>query len=198
MDAGETFALCISRVRDPALRLTLSRARPAIEAEAATYERRATRSELHRVLQTTSIGGVPIEEMVRTYDSRMAKKGQPGRKVYDEIKMLPENDTCPFCGHRSVSTLDHILPKGRYAPFTVTPVNLVASCSDCNKAKGDRGPTQPVDTILHPYFDDVTDRQWLFASVVPRVPAAVHFRVQQVQQWSNVLNARVVNQFALL
>lgn len=144
------------------------------------------------------IGAVPGSEMVKTYDRRMAKKGQPGRPIYDLIKLLPDLDRCPFCDHRNISTLDHILPKTQYPIFAVTPVNLVGACTDCNKAKLNISPTCAGDTVLHPYFDRVSDQQWLMAEVVQPAPAALTFHVVDVDEWDDALNARIAHQFKVL
>ncbi len=198
MAAGETFAICISRVRNRAIRRALIAIRPDIEAAAADYVVKADNAELYRIPQVDPIGTVPGTEMVRTYDGRMAQKGQPGRPIYDRLKLLPDNDRCPFCDLRNVSTLDHFLPKQDYPIFAVTPVNLVGCCADCNKLKHAAIPMNANNTVLHPYFDDVTTQKWLAAVAVERAPAAVTFHVVEVDEWDVTLNARVVYQFELL
>ena len=198
LDAGETFAICISRVRNTVMRRSLVAIRPDIEAAAADYMRKAEDGELHLIPQVNTIGTVPGSEMVKTYDGRMAKKGQPGRPIYDQIKLLPEDDRCPFCDHRNISTLDHILPKTPHPIFAVTPVNLVGACADCNKSKLDFTPAGAGDTVLHPYFDEVSDKQWLTARVVQKSPVALTFHVVDVDEWDDVLNARIAHQFDLL
>lgn len=198
LDVGETFSTCISRVKNSATRRRLVRIRPDIVAAATDYEEKAENGELHLIRPMVRIGTVPGREIVKTYDGRMAKKGQPGRPIYDQIKLLPEHDRCPFCDHRNVSTLDHILPKSRYPIFAVTPVNLVGSCADCNKAKMEFFPTSASDSILHPYFDEVGDLKWLIARVVMSSPAAVTFNAIDVDDWDHDLNARVAGQFDLL
>lgn len=198
MDAGETFTTCISRVRDPDMKRRMLAILPDIVAAAADYVDKAENGGLHLIPETNVIGAVPGSEMVKTYDIRMAKKDQPGRPIYDQLKLLPENDRCPFCDHRNISTLDHILPKTHYPIFAVTPVNLVGCCADCNRVKLDAVPTSPSDMVLHPYFDEVTDRQWLVANVVERIPAALTFHVIEVDEWDDVLNARIAHQFDLL
>lgn len=55
---------------------------------------------------------------------------------------------CPICGHFYPPTLDHVLPKTKYAQYTVTPINLVPMCTYCNGAKGQS------DIGFHPYFQD--------------------------------------------
>lgn len=198
LDAGETFTTCISRVRNPEMRRRLRTIRPNIEAAAADYAEKAENCELHLIRRTNAIGQVPGSEMVKTYDRRMVKKGQPGRPIYDQIKLLPEGDRCPFCDQRIISMLDHILPKSRYPVFAVAPNNLVGVCSDCNKAKLDVVPTSARDTVLHPYYDEVNDQQWLIARVVQTIPAALTFHVIYVDEWDDVLNARIARQFDLL
>jgi len=198
MDAGETFATCISRVQNPKMRRCLTEIRPNIVSAAADYVQRAENAELHLIHPLATIGAVPGNEMVKTYNGRMAKKEQPGRPIYDRIKLLPKNDRCPFCDHRNVSTLDHILPKQLYPFFAVTPVNLVGCCADCNKLKLAVAPTNAFDTILHPYFDDVTTHQWLAAQVIESAPAALTFHVAEVDEWDDALNARIAHQFELL
>jgi hypothetical protein len=198
LDVGETFKKCISRVKNPAIRLALAGILPAIEAASADYVVKAENAELHLIPPMGAIGGVQGSEMVKTYEGRMAKKGQPGRPIYDKIKLLPENDLCPFCDHRNISTLDHVLPKKYFPIFSVTPLNLVGCCGDCNKVKLEAIPSCASDTVLHPYFDDVTNREWLVAKVVAQAPAALTFHVANVVEWDEALNKRIAHQFNLL
>lgn len=197
-DAGETFMTCIERVRNRTMKLSLEAIRPEIEAAAVDYRQKAENTELHTIPQIDTIGAVPGSEMILTYNSRMAKKGQPGRHIYDQIKLLPDDDRCPFCDHRNVSTIDHVLPKQLYPFFAVTPINLVGCCSDCNKMKLDVAPTTASDTVLHPYFDDVVNEQWLAAEIVEGAPPAVTFHVVEVDNWDDILNERIAHQFDLL
>lgn len=197
-DARETYLLCVSRVRNAALRAQLQAIAPDIERAALDLHDRAISSELHLFPRTQSVGPIAGTELVKTYDNRMAKKGSPGRDIYDHLKSLPEDDLCPFCDHRNVSTLDHILPKAHYPNLAVTPENLVGSCGECNKLKSDIVPIVVGDTIPHPYFDDISGHQWLFADVIESAPAAVQFRTEVVDIWGNDLNARISKQFESL
>jgi len=169
-----------------------------METAANEYIDMAENGELHLVSQVNAIGLVKGNEMIKTYEGRMAKKGQHGRPIYDQIKLLPENDRCPFCDHRNISTLDHVLPKTHYPFLAVTPVNLVACCSDCNKLKIDTAPTSASDIVIHPYFDVVSDQKWLNAKVIESSPAALIFTVIEVAEWDNTLNERVAHHFNLL
>jgi hypothetical protein len=199
IDAGETFQTCISRVRDLHLRRRLISVRPDIEAAAADYELKAADGDLHLIVTADSVAGVVKKcEMVRVYDQRMASKNGPGRGIYDRIKLLPKGDRCPFCDQRNVSTLDHILPKALFPALAVVPLNLVGACLECNKVKLSAVPAAPEETVLHPYFDDIRQEQWLKAQLVHQNPCAIIFRVAPPADWSAVTAARVKSEFNLL
>ena len=98
----------------------------------------------------------------------------------------------------TVATLDHHLPKAQYPALAVTPLNLVPSCTDCNKAKLAAIPHSPEEVALHPYYDDIDDEAWLAARVVRTKPAAVRFHVKVPAEWGALLAARVNNHFRTL
>ena len=198
LDAGETFSICIKRVKDSGMRQRLMAIRPDIEAAEIDYIEKAENCKLYLIPRMEMVGAVPGGELVKTYDARMARNGQPGRLIYDQIKLLPEGNRCPLCDQRNVSTLDHFLPKTVYPVFAVTPTNLVGVCAECNRAKSALAPTNAAATLLHPYFDEVSNQQWLFARVEKMVPVAVTFHVISVDKWDDVLNARLAYQFKLL
>lgn len=197
MSAVDAFETCINSIQDINLLQRLRVIRSEIELAANDYIEKAEQHDLHQIEQQDRIASVSDKEMQKIYKSGMVKS-KVGRRIYDQLKLLPKNDRCPFCGHRNVATLDHVLTKEKYPVFAVTPVNLVACCSDCNKAKGRIVPTSAFDTIMHPYFDDPTQEQWLFGEVVEQLPPAVIFRVEPVVLWDDVMNARVRHQFDLL
>src|SRR5438128_1338097 len=114
--AGETFSICISRIRDAELRGRLEGIRPNIEAASLDYQVKASDASLHLIEPADNVAGsVTGKEMKAVYELRMAKKEQPGRQIYDKIQLLPKNDRCPYCDQRNVSILDHVLPKAHYA-----------------------------------------------------------------------------------
>jgi len=186
-------------MRDGTSQRRLMRVRPQIEAASADYETRAGVGELHLIATSDSVGGsVTSAEMVNLYDRQMARKNGPGRSIYNKIRMLPEGDRCPFCDQRNVSSLDHILPKGRYPALAVAPLNLVGACMECNKLKLDVCPGAAEETFLHPYFDDISRDEWLTATVVQQHPCAVVFDVDPPGGWNRTLVARMRYQFDLL
>lgn len=203
LNVGDTFDTCISRISDTPrngnLKTRLEGIRPSIVTLSTDYRRFANAGEMFRMPQQEDVdGSVTKKELVELYDGRMAKKNGPGRSLYTKIKLLPDHDRCPFCDHRDVSTLDHILPKSLFPALAVTPLNLVGSCKDCNKAKLTQSPTSTADAVLHPYFDDVSDKTWLRARVIESDVCAVLFHAKERKAWGADKNARLKAQFKTL
>jgi hypothetical protein len=195
--AQDTFLTCISRVREPALRARLQSILSDIILAESDFQSNAAAQTLHLIRTSAGVGDVTKQEMETVYDRRMVDG--PGRPIYDRIKMLPKNDRCPYCNHRNVGTLDHVLPKAFFPPLTVTPINLVGVCMECNKAKRDEVPRTPQDVFLHPYFDVVSQDEWLFATIDRRQsPCAFVFEVRRPATWNDLTYARVTRQFRSL
>lgn len=197
---GDVFLTCISRVRSESLRTRLEAVLPYVVAAATAFDTAANSVQLHTIPTHADVGGrvrVTKDEMVAVYDSRMVPKDSPGRQIYDEILTAPAQGLCPLCGQRDVSTLDHHLPKTQFPALAVVPVNLVPSCSECNKVKLDVVPQTQEEQTFHPYYDDVENDRWLEASVVERRPAALIFEVRPPASWGTVKSSRAVNHFGV-
>ncbi|MFD9081658.1 HNH endonuclease [Streptomyces erythrochromogenes] len=121
-----------------------------------------------------------------------------GKAVRDKLFKAVRHKRCPLCGHGRVTQLDHTLPKSIFPALCVDPLNLVPACSDCNKLKGDRRPSTPETTPLHPYLDDIDGDAWLHARVVEGPPPTLEFFVEPPASWSPVLAARARHHFAML
>jgi 5-methylcytosine-specific restriction endonuclease McrA len=199
LDAGDVFTLCISRIRDAALRARMTAATPYVVQASASFEILAADVRLHQFARNPVVGGlVSTAEMEAVYTQRMVAKTAPGRDAYDKLMSLAYYGKCPLCGQRDVSTLDHHLPKAHYPALAVAPLNLVPACKDCNKAKLASIPATSNEEMLHPYFDDIDGDRWLYADVVEDVPAALRFRVETPVHWDDVLADRVTLHFKTL
>lgn len=199
LDAGNVFALCISRVRDPALKARLESIAPVVVQASDTYANLADQVRLHEFVREAIIAGVvKTSEMEAVYTQRMVPKTAPGRAIYDVLMSQARAGKCPLCAQRDASTLDHHLPKAHYPVLAVTPLNLVPSCKDCNRAKLASLPTQANEETLHPYFDDIDSDRWLFASVQTTAPASLTFFVDPPDHWDATLAARMLLHFETL
>lgn len=199
LDAEDVFTACISRIRDQGLRQRMVDVTDDIVDASEEFDNAATHNRLHLIARQAMVGGlVTRAEMEAIYTNRMAKKGAPGRDAYDTLFTSAPQGKCPLCGHRTVSTLDHHLPKAHYPTLAVTPLNLVPACGDCNKAKLASLPATASEETLHPYFDDITGDRWLYTEVIEEEPAALRFFVNAPTHWGAVLAARVDLHFRTL
>lgn len=145
---------------------------------------------VHTLVQSS----IQKRDMKALYENNMVKNKR-GRKIYDKLLSLAPLSRCPFCGIGQVSTLDHYLPKAEFPTFTVLPYNLVASCKDCNTGKLASYATTQNTQTLHPYYDNFTSEQWLFARVVQTSPTSIEFYVDPPAAWNLVDKDRVISHF---
>lgn len=195
--ARESYLQCTKRVKNVDLRHRLARAVDEIDAASAKYVQAANAATIHTLdPDEFDLTGVSSEEMITVYESRMAKKGAPGRAIYDSLLLAPLLGRCPTCGVRQVSTLDHHVPKTRFAALTVAPLNLVACCAECNKVKGNSVPKSLDTETIHPYFDSIDSDQWLRATLIEESPAFLNFYVDPPSTWDISLINRVNSHFS--
>lgn len=195
-DPKEVFLTCISRVRNANLKNRLNSVADNVDEAAAEFDQNGMNKSFYRLNEHDNIAGIVTKnEMEKVYTSRMAKVGTPGRPFYEKLKASAPHAICPLCGHRTVSTLDHYLPKAHFPSLAVVPFNLVPACSDCNKLKLSVVPKTTEEQTLHPYYDDATSEQWLFSEVLEDTPVSIRFFVKDVDDWSDVLNARIKAHF---
>ena len=199
LESEDVFISCISRIRDQNLKQRMEAITDNIVQASEEFDQLASLNRLYQVLREPMVGGLAtVEEMEAVYTQRMAKKNAPGRYAYDQLLNSAPNGRCPLCGQRTVSTLDHHLPKAHYPALAVAPLNLVPACSDCNKSKLASIPTTSNEESIHPYFDDIEQDRWLFSEVIEGAPAALRFYVEAPEHWDDILASRVTLHFRML
>lgn len=201
VDPGVVYASCVSGVVGADLTARFNAVTADMILLSDLYEARATTNELHLFPSSPwgdgaaqVLGELTKDELTALYTDHMAKRDQPARSYYDQIKSLAPLGKCPFCGFGHVSTLDHFLAKARYPSFSVLPINLIPACTDCNKGKG-AGVLNAKNQIPHPYFEGsrIETDAWLYASVRETYPATAAFSVIPPENWPVELARRVVN-----
>jgi hypothetical protein len=80
----------------------------------------------------------------------------------------------------------------------VTPINLIPSCTHCNKIKKAYYPSCRADQLIHPYFDAVGREAWLEAKIVFEPKTAVVFTVVKAVGWSDEMFGRAQEHFRKL
>lgn len=193
----EVFMTCISNYSDINLKTRLESVSNFIETSTISYDNKAMVNNLTSIPMINNVNTIiTVDEMIKVYDNKLVKKGQPGRIYYEKLRLSAKNNICPLCNQRTVTTLDHILPKSLYPTFAVTPFNLIPSCADCNKSKDRYSPNAPEEEILHPYYDNISNLQYLFALVEQTTPPSIIFYIKQSNPM-NIIEQRLGKHFSL-
>lgn len=146
---------------------------PVVEAIALGYTQYGLANGNAQLIQA-----VPLDDDQKMY--LIGHYGSPpaALRYIDELRIATEHLVCPMCGSMHRGTLDHILPKARYAEFSVYSMNLVPACK-CNIVRGNTtiGPN-PGERVLHPYYDECLSERLVVAKFedlgpVPRVTLKV-------------------------
>jgi 5-methylcytosine-specific restriction endonuclease McrA len=186
-----TFRTCVARVGDAGRKARLTSVESDIVRKAADYVAAAHVAALHTFPQATGVAHIVSDvELQNLYSRQLVIQETPARLVYDRLLSAAPSGTCPLCGEQTAKTLDHHLPKGRFAALSVTPCNLVPACRDCQSAKLEKFPTTAGEQTLHPYFDDLQTERWLIGSVIQGAPAAIAFDFVSPPGWSAVKQER--------
>lgn len=197
VSGAEVLQLCAASIRDPDLKERLLQVEAVVEAAEKLYWEHGEIAQLHAIKETKTVGGiVSRKEMERVYNGTFVKSSRT-RSTYAKLKKACINDICPLCGQGTVHQLDHYLPITSFPDYGVTAINLIPTCSDCNKYKLIHVPENAGDQTIHPYFDEVDDEQWLFGEVVESTPAAVRFSVNPPDHWDAVQVERLKTHFRI-
>lgn len=184
---------CIYNIKKGSRRDRIISSKKAIE-KSVEYDNFAEKGELFSFeIHNKVDGGATKDDMVWLYDKKFV--GDGGRKYYDKIMSIPPYGTCPFCGQRKVSTLDHFLPKTLYPTYAINPFNLVAACSDCNKLKRNEGINSLENQLIHPYYDDFNDDIWIKANINESDPIGFDFYTIKPDRWDIKKYKRANNHF---
>lgn len=189
------YIACYSSFDDLTKRNNFKAIATHINTQSIQYDTNANNANLYtfpiHILVQNSIAK---NDMTTLYNNNMVKNKR-GRKIYDKLLSLAPLSKCPFCGIGTVKTLDHYLPEAKFPTFSVLPYNLVASCRDCNTGKLASYATTQNSQTLHPYYDNFTTDQWLFARVLQ--PLSIEFFINPPTTWNQLdkdrVNAHFVN-----
>ncbi|MBJ7570898.1 hypothetical protein JG789_06730 [Bacillus halotolerans] len=144
---------------------------------------------------------INASDMEKAYTNFLVDKPMSqkiGRKVYESILSNTTHNLCPYCSHRDVKTVDHYLPKAKYISYAITPLNLLPCCSDCNKDKLDSHSLIEENMLIHPYFDDISQIDWLECRVIENSwPISFAYEVSD-DITDLILKSRIMYQFKLL
>ena len=190
------YSKCLNSIGNRAKRDKFRSVKKYIKTKSDEYDNKASVGDLYTISIHSDVNGILTkDDMKKTlYDGQMVGKPK-GRTIYDKLMGLAPLSRCPFCGIGTVTTLDHYLVKSKFPTYSVLPYNLVPCCKDCNTGKGSSFTNVKEKQALHPYYDDFTDEQWLFAEVKETSPVSVSFKVNAPTNWDDISKARVEAHF---
>lgn len=179
-DTADAFTASVLAIRKAADRAAFEDARDSVLAVCSLYDRLARAGDYTLAKESDfRVQELGRSQMSDLYDKQFMRSKKT-KTIRDGLKNAVPHRRCPYCGKGQADELDHYLPKAHFAGVTVHPANLVPSCHDCNYAKRNYVPKQGEPAVLHPYFDQSSLEQWLFAEVVRSSVGnpALKFRVQ--------------------
>lgn len=195
---SELYTTCIAR-KEETLKKNLENGFPQLSGAAKSYIALAKSSRLYELSAIAEADLLPLipKDLIKLYDNQMVKNPSPGRDDYDAI-MMAAKGRCPFCSHGKPKTLDHYLPKSEYPEFSIFPANLVPCCRDCNHEKLTDLAKEQKTQFIHPYFDDLTEAQWLEAHVsyeIDDAPTILYYINKEAGQLDELTYERIQFQF---
>lgn len=182
---GDALDRCIRHTQDEAFVARAAAAAGALLAAELEYDVMGRLSELYKVREAVGVPGHLSGEDTKFLYIKLSSSTPATREIYDHIRGLAKGMICPLCNQRTVSTLDHYLSKAHHGALSITPLNLVPCCKDCNTDSGARRAAAPGDQTIHPYFDDMDDELWLEARMVEGTPPSAVFFVSPPATWSH-------------
>ena len=186
----EILTCCYKSVTDEDFKRRLSDSITEIEKYTYEFEEKCAHNQVHELRDEYTSIKLNKDEMIWLYENKLANQKGAGRKYYDSIKLLSSDGRCPFCKIGQVSTVDHFMAKSIFPGLAVSPLNLIPACRDCNTKKKDNRFTTSENTLLHPYYDDISMEIWLKAKIIEEEPISVIFSVIKPDIWSDCLYKR--------
>lgn len=115
------------------------------------------------------------------------------KNIYDSLLSDAVHEKCPYCcGINEPNTLDHYLPRAKYAQCSILLRNLVPSCTQCNSQYKS---TQSNSLFIHPYIDNerIFNEQWIFAHITSIAPELdIKYSCKAPNHWDTSMKEKVV------
>ncbi len=167
---------CIAHMYNPR-KGRIEKAKTTIIKQTDNYDELASSGQLFTIHEHNTVDGIATkDDMIVLYEEKFVpEENKENRDIYNKILLLAPDGVCPYCQQIPADTLDHFLPKSKYVTFSVTPYNLVPSCSYCNTDKSASTFTTYLEQPFHPYYDDFDDSAWLKARLIENEEISFQF-----------------------
>jgi len=174
----DTFDSCIQSYKVKSKKREYKSCRPELIAAEDLYIRRKKSESLSFISKSQRVvGTIGKSQMEILYNRLKNKRNSDCRQLYDSLFNLAPHNICPLCGNNQATTIDHYLPKSKFAKYIITPINLVPCCHRCNNIKDHRSAGTAAKELLHPYFDDISSYKWLNAEIIKTSPPSAKYDI---------------------
>lgn len=129
------LAACVATIREPVRKANFLAISDDLTKAATAFWTALETTTLHQLPEMNAVGEMSKDDMVWLYDQKMVPAQSSARSLYDAIKMAAPNGKCPLCGRGTVYSLDHHLPKTKFADLTITPTILYPLVRTATKPK---------------------------------------------------------------
>jgi len=188
---------CVSNLTNEEVKNELLNNIAILKQNDEIFEEKTTNLEVYTIGQDIEISPIANASVLKKlYTDKLSKKGQIARDLYDEILISAPNEKCPYCNHRLADTLDHFLPKANFPIYSISPINLLPACTQCNKGKTNSIPTNASEQTLHPYFDNFEELNWLECEILNLPNIVFKFKTKNIFEEGNINNIRISNHFS--
>ena len=199
-DVKKIVEECSEHYRDDNKKQRFKENSEYIQKMSQEYDTHANSGDWIAITREDMVNGIiNAADMKNLYEKKFVAHPEIRQKYYDKILSLAKGGRCPICGIGQVSNLDHYLAKSIYPTYTVTPINLVPVCRDCNFYKFDKSIRENDDAPLHPYYEDVDDLEWLCAKITVNndIFVATYFVNYEIEIDAPELYTRLCNHFKI-
>lgn len=187
---------CTAHMNDPR-KERVEQVKITIIEQTTKYDDLASSGQLFTIPEHDNVASIATkDDMEALYKQKFVPQNESNREFYDKIMLLAPNGKCPYCQQNIANNLDHFLPKAKYVTFSVSPYNLIPSCSDCNTDKSDSTFTTYLEQPFHPYYDDFDDFTWLKARLIENEEISFQFYADPSSSVSADKTERIKNSFS--
>ena len=139
--------------------------------------------------------------MKKIYSQRFSNNSYSAPyKFYKSIRSAQKS--CPYCNiyTHQVTQLDHFFPKSKFPSLSITPVNLVPICTDCNSKKSETYSINKIEMFIHPYFDEFVKNpfEYIKCKVVEEPVIGFKFYIKKLDEWDDCQFKRICFHFQRL
>lgn len=188
---------CTAHMNSPRKK-RIEQVKKTIIDQTTKYDNLASLGQLFTIPEHDNVDGIATkDDMEALYKQKVVPAGEPNREFYDKIMLLAPGGKCPYCQQNLADNLDHFLPKAKYVTFSVSPYNLVPSCSACNTDKLASTFTTYLEQPFHPYYDDFDDSVWLKARLIENEEISFQFYADPSSSVPVDKAERIKNSFSL-